>query len=156
MPKFKTKQEAHDSCVADGYLRTQSYINKERIKSLVVNADTNVETAALLITLLEKDDRRWMSVYTLHYEAMRTYAEAFLLLEKVISQNHQCIFAYLCVQHEEFDFDWTFFEKIRTKRNGVNYYGEHVSYDDWKAVEGNFKKYITLLKQEIEKKVRES
>ena len=153
MPKFKTSGEAYESCLADGYFRNLSYVNKERIKSLIVNANTNIDSAKTLAQSLPKEDKRWMTVYTLHYEAIRICAEAFLIFEKIMSENHQCLFAYLCMKHSELKFDWNFFEKIRTKRNGVNYYGEQVSYDEWKAVEPQFKLYISTLKKEIEKKL---
>ena len=153
MPKFKTKEEAYESCAAEGYLRNLSHVNKERVRSLIVNADTNIDSAKMLAQSLTKEDRQWMSVYTLHYEAIRIYVEAFLMFEKTMSQNHQCLFAYLCVKHSELGFDWNFFEKIRTKRNGINYYGEQVSYDDWKIVEPQFNLYVSVLKEEIEKRL---
>lgn len=153
MPKFKTKEEAYESCLVDGYFRNLSHINKERAKSLIVNADTNIDSANTLAQSLSKEDKRWMTVYILHYEAIRMCAEAFLVFEKIMSENHQCLFAYLCFKNPEPGFDWNFFEEIRRKRNGVNYYGEHVSYDDWKAVEPQFNLYVTALKKEIERKL---
>ena len=153
MPKFKTKEEAYESCAADGYLRNLSQVNKERVKSLIRNIDTNIRSAKTLAKSLPKEDEGWMNVYTMHYEAIRICAEAFLIFEKIMSENHQCLFAYLCMKHPEFGFDWNFFEKIRTKRNGVNYYGERVSYDEWKAVEPQFNLYAPVLKKEIEKRL---
>jgi len=153
MRKFKTEEEAHDSCSADGYYVNLSRVNKDRVRSLLLNADTNVDSANTLAKSLLNDDRRWMTVYTLHYEAMRICAEAFLLFDNLMSQNHQCLFACLCVKHPELEFDWNFFEKIRTKRNGVNYYGEQVSYDEWKEAEPQFNLYTPFLKKAIEKKL---
>ena len=97
-----------------------------------------------------------MTVYTLHYEAMRICAEAFLISDKIMSQNHQCLFAYLCMKHPELKLNWDFFEKIRTKRNGVNYYGEQVSHDEWKEAELQFTLYISALKKEINKRLSDS
>jgi len=153
MPRFKTKEEAYESCSTDGYYVNLSYVNKDRVRSLIVNADTNIDSANTLAKSLSKEDRRWMTVYTLHYEAIRICAEALLIFEKIMSENHQCLFAYLCAKHPEIGFDWDFFEKIRTKRNGVNYYGEQVHYDEWKAAEPKFNIYIAALKKEIEKRL---
>lgn len=151
MPKFKTKEEAYESCMSEGFFRNLDYVNKDRVKSLIINADTNIDSANALAKSLSKEDRRWMTVYTLHYEAIRICSEAFIIFDKIMSENHQYLFACLCVKHPELRFDWDFFEKIRKKRNGVNYYGEHVSYDDWKSVEPQFNLYIDVLKKEIEK-----
>ena len=75
--------------------------------------------------------------------------------EKVKIDNHQCLFVYLCEKHSELDFNWDFFEKVRTKRNGINYYGVPVNYSDWKETEIQFKLYIKKLKEEINKMLKE-
>ena len=49
----------------------------------------------------------------------------------------------------------SFFEKVRTKRNGINYYGERVSYEDWKSIEVQMKIYISTLRKEITKRLEE-
>ena len=45
------------------------------------------------------------------------------------------------------------FEKARTKRNGINYYGIPAAYEDWKEVELQFNLYIKKLKKEILKRL---
>ena len=47
-----------------------------------------------------------------------------------------------------------FFEKIRTKRNGINYYGTPIKQEDWKEVELQFELYIKKLKDELENKIK--
>ena len=149
MQKFKTKEEAYESCQADGYFRKLSFVNKQRIKSLVRNADTNIKSAETLAQELAKEDDRWMNVYTMHYEAVRLCGEALAIFDKIMSENHQCLFAYFCVKRSDLKLDWNFFEKIRKKRNGVNYYGEQVSYNEWKEVESQFDLCISIFKKEI-------
>ena len=51
------------------------------------------------------------------------------------------------------DFSWEFFEKVRTKRNGINYYGSPIIFDDWKEVELQFILYIKKLREEVEKRL---
>lgn len=155
MPKFKTLDEAYKSCTADGLYRTLGKVDKERIKSLVANAETNIESANTLSKALKEDDRRWMTVYTLHYEGIRILAEALLIFEKVHSINHQGLFAYLCMKMADLELDWNFFEKVRTKRNGTYYYGDQITYKDWKSAEVQMNLYISTLKKEIEKKLKE-
>lgn len=96
---------------------------------------------------------QWNSVYKLHYDALHGLVEGFLRFDKVKSENHQCLFAYLCKKHPELELDWDFFEKIRTKRNGINYYGTPVNQNDWKEAELQLTLYFNKLKKEIEKKV---
>ena len=81
--------------------------------------------------------------------------ESYLLFDKIDIPNHECLFACLCVKHPELDFDWNFLDSIRRKRNGVNYYGEHVTYDDWKKIELQTKLYISALKKEINNKFKD-
>jgi len=71
------------------------------------------------------------------------------LLDKIKSRNHLCLFAYLCEKYPALELDWNFFEKIRTKRNGIAYYGAPVNDKDWKEATVQFQLYIDLLKKEI-------
>ena len=152
-PKFNNENEAYKFCVADGYIKGVFTINKERVEALLRNSIISSESADSLAKLLKKDDDKWQTVYVLYYEALRTCTEAFLLFDKTVSANHQCLFAVLCVKHPELELNWAFFEAVRTKRNGANYYGERVTYADWKAAEIQMKLYISTLRKEIEKKL---
>ncbi|MBI2559468.1 hypothetical protein HYW20_09160 [Candidatus Woesearchaeota archaeon] len=156
MRKPKTEEESYKSCQSGGFFKNLRFVNKERVRSLVRNADTNVNSAKKLAETLSKEDQGWMNVYTMHYEALRICIEALMIFDKTVSNNHECLFACLCVNHPELEFDWNFFEKIRTKRNGVNYYGEQVSYNEWKAVELQFTLYISSLKKGINERLGES
>ncbi len=153
MPKHKTLGEAYNSCLTRGYINELKEINTPKAKSLLENAEICISTAQIIIKAIEKQDKEWMSIYTGYYEALRIYTEAVLLFDKVDISNHQCLFACLCTKHPELELDWNFFEKVRTKRNGVNYYGDHISYDDWKEVELQIKLYISTLRKEVEKKL---
>lgn len=155
-PKYNNEEEAYDACVADGYIKKIDAINTERIKSLLKNSDISSESADTLAKTLKQGDDKWLTVYTLYYDALRICTEAFLLLDKLNSSNHLCLFSALCTKHPELELDWGFFEKIRTKRNGANYYGEKITYDDWKNAELQIKLYISTLKKEINKKLKNS
>ena len=151
--KFENEDEAYDSCIAEAYVKIVSAVNKERIKSLLKNSAISSESADALAIALKPEDEKWMTVYTLYYDSLRICAEAFLLFDKISSSNHLCLFAALCTQHPELEFDWKFFEKVRTKRNASNYYGEKITYGDWKSSELQMKLYISTLKKEINKKL---
>ena len=152
-PKFDSEEEAYNSCIADGYVKEVFAINTERVRALLKNAGIAAESADSLAKALKKDDEKWQTVYVLYYDALRMCVEAFLMFDKIVSLNHQCLFAVLCVKHRELELSWSFFETIRTKRNGVNYYGESIAFSDWKAAEVQMKLYISTLKKAIEKKL---
>lgn len=116
--KFENENEAYNSCIADGYIKDVSSVNKERIKSLLKNSDISAESANTLAKTLKQGDEKWMTVYILYYDVLRITTEAFLLFDKMSSSNHLCLFSALCTKHPELELDWKFFEKIRTKRNG--------------------------------------
>lgn len=91
--------------------------------------------------------------YDTNYNIIHMLVEAYLLFDKVKSLNHQCLFAYLCVKHPELELDWKFFEKIRTKRNGIHYYGSSVNKNDWKEINLQIQPYIKTLQKAIQNKL---
>jgi len=98
---------------------------------------------------------RFNSAYKLFYDVLHIVVEAYLCFDKVKSLNHQCLFAYLCEKHPELELSWDFFEKIRTKRNGINYYGQPVNSKDWKEIELQMGMYIKLIRKAIKEKIEE-
>ena len=155
MPEYLTQKEAFSKCEKWGKFIIVEEIGKERIESTLLIAEADVESANLIKKTLPNKSSQWNSVYKLYYDALHELAESFLRLEKVKIDSHQCLFAYLCEKHPELEFSWDFFEKVRTKRNGINYYGTPVSFDDWKEVELQFDLYIRKIKGEIKKNVDE-
>ena len=151
MPRQRTREDIYDSCLAEGMLRNIDEVNRERIKSMMQNADTSLDSAKTLSKSLPNNDRRWMNVYTLHYDALHLYTEALLMFSRVVSENHQCLFAALCAKRPDLELEWDFFERIRTARNGINYYGKYVGFKEWKEVEVQFTVYLSTLKNAIEK-----
>ena len=153
MRKPKTLEETYDTCVSGSHINEITEVNHDKIKSLMDNADTCLRTASIVIKAISQKDKEWMNVFLNNYDALRMCTEAFLLFDMFDIPNHECLFACLCIKHPELEFDWNFFNNVRKKRNGVNYYGEHITYDDWKAVELQFKLYISTLNKEINKKL---
>ena len=154
MPKYLTQDEAFMKCKKEGSFIVMEEIDTEKIKSTLNIADADVAAANSIKKNLPKKSNQWNSVYKLYYDALHELVESFLRFEKAKIDNHQCLFAYLCEKHPELEFSWDFFEKVRTKRNGINYYGTPVSFDDWKEVELQFGLYIKRLKEEIQKKLK--
>ncbi|HLC85274.1 MAG TPA: hypothetical protein VJH22_05770, partial [Candidatus Nanoarchaeia archaeon] len=106
--------------------------------------------ARKLIPITPPNTIDWTVIFTMHYDALHQFTDAFLRFDRIKSSNHQCLFAYLCEKHPELEFDWGFLEEIRTKRNGVHYYGTPVSHSEWKRRELQINLYITTLRKAIE------
>jgi hypothetical protein len=153
MPEYLTQEEAFMKCRKEGRFIVTENIDQEKIKSTLSIAEADIKSADCIKSNIPKQSDQWNSIYKLYYDALHELVESFLRLEKIKTDNHQCLFAYLCKKHPELEFNWDFFEKIRTKRNGINYYGTPVNFDDWKEVELQFSLYIKKLKEEIKKKI---
>jgi len=153
VPKYLTQKEAFMKCKKEGKFIVTEEIDKEKIKSILGIAESDIESANSIKKNIPKLSSQWNSVYKLYYDALHELTESFLRFEKVKIDSHQCLFAYLCERHPELEFSWDFFEKVRTKRNGINYYGTPAIFDDWKEVELQFGLYIEKLKESIKKKM---
>ncbi len=153
MPKYITQQEAFEKCKKEGKIIPTAEIDLERIRSTLIIAESDIESGKTLKKGLEKNSNQWSSIYKLYYDALHELAEAFLRFDNIKTDNHQCLFAYLCEKHPELEFSWDFLEKVRTKRNGINYYGIPVKYEDFKKIELQISLYINKLKEEIKKRL---
>jgi len=154
MPEYLNQKEAFLKCRKEGRFIVKEDIDFDKIKAILAIAEGDVDSANFLKKNLPGNTHQWNSVYKLYYDALHELIESFLRFEKIKIDNHQCLFAYLCEKHPELEFSWDFFEKVRTKRNGINYYGIPVNIDDWKEVEIQFNLYIKKLKEEIKSKIK--
>ncbi len=155
MPKYLKQDECFLKCRKEGKFIILENIDKEKIKSTMLIAESDIDAGKTLKNNIPKESSQWNGVYKLFYDALHELVEAFLRFEKIKSDNHQCLFAYICEKHPELDFSWEFFEKVRTKRNGINYYGMPVNHAEWKEVEIQFNLYLNKLKEEIKRKLEE-
>ena len=146
MPKFKTIEECYNSCSEEGLLKPTESVNIEKIKNNLKISEEDLETANYALK-----QKSMNSAYKLFYDVLHMLVESFLCFDKIKSSNHQCLFAHLCKKHPELELNWDFFEKIRTRRNGIHYYGQPVLEEDWKNIEVQFKIYISTFKKEIER-----
>ena len=150
MPKSLTKEEAYDKCNAEGKIVPVSEVDTGKVESMVNIAEEDMESIKEL-----KKKEKWNTLYKLNYDVLHTLCEALLMFEKTKSLNHQCLFSYVCVRFPELELDWNFFEKVRTKRNGIHYYGTAVKREDFKEIEVQMALYIKTIKGEIGKKLKE-
>ncbi len=155
MPKYLTQQEAFLKCKSEGRIIVTEEMNIQKIRSTLVIAEGDVQSAAYLKKHLSEQSNHLNSVYKLYYDALHELTEAYVRFDRIKIDNHQCLFAYLCEKHPELEFSWDFLEKIRTKRNGINYYGIPVTPKDWKELELPFILMIKKLKEEVMKRLQE-
>lgn len=154
MARYLTQSDAFLKCETEGRFMVVEDIDSAKIKSTLIIAEGDLASGKLIKKNLPKDSAQWNSVYKLYYDVLHELAESLLRFDRIKIDNHQCLFAYLCEKHPELEFNWDFFEKIRTKRNGINYYGSPVNGNDWKEVELQCILYIRKLREEIEKRVK--
>lgn len=147
-----TLEDAYCDCVSGGKYIPQEKPDINKIQSMLKIADEDFDTAKLLNNTKEP---KYNTIYKLHYDVLHTLTEALLRFDKIKSSNHQCLFAYLCKNHPDLELDWNFFEKIRTKRNGMQYYGSLVDKRDWKEIELQTYLYIKTIKNSIDMKINE-
>ena len=100
MPKEYTLEETYDKCITEANLIPQDKVDIRKIKSMVLIALDDMESAKSLI--LSKSPK-YSSVFKLYYDSLHQLVEALLLFDKVKSYNHLCLFSYLCVKHPELE-----------------------------------------------------
>lgn len=149
MRQFETLPEAYDFCVAEGSIIPRSDVNRDQITACVHIAEEDLQSAQDAVK-----KKRWNSAYKIHYDVLHQLAEAFLQFDKIKIKTHLCLFAYLCAKYPELELNWDFFEKVRTKRNGISYYGSLVGEKDWKEVALEFRLYTNLFKEKIKEKLK--
>lgn len=149
MSKNLNLQEAYGFCVKEGNLIHIEGVDLNKIKSRLKIIEEYVSASKEL-----KNKNLFNVEYDASYNIIHMLVELFLIFDKIKSSNHQCLFAYLCTKHPELELDWNFFEKIRTKRNGIHYYGSTVDKNDWKEIKLQIQLYINTLQKAIENKLK--
>ncbi len=152
MSKVKGLGEVYDQCVAEGNLQELEGIDIEKAKSLLDNAELDLKSIKDTTSILEKN-KNFGKLWSDRYEVIRQLVQGILLLEKVNSNNHQCLYAHICVKHSEWDIDWELIETMRLLRNRVHYDGRPVTEEAWKEYKLKFEVYtqtfMKLLKEKL-------
>ncbi len=154
MLKDRTLTGIFQSCTIEGSFSPLAKIDTDQIRAMLTVALVDLKTVKEWSKKAPKAGGQWNAIYKLAYDVFHTLSEALLAFDKIKARTHECVFAYLCEKHSELEFDWNFFEKIRTKRNRSIYYGEPISYEDWKTIELQLNLYINALTKSIEEKLR--
>lgn len=138
---MKDLDKVYNQCVSEGNLQEPEEIDFERAKSLLDAAEHDLNTLEDIIPMMEKK-MNFSLIWSNQYEVVRQLVQGILLLEKIRSENHQCLYAYICTKHKEWDIDWETIETMRLLRNKVHYEGKPVSAETWKEYRPKFQVYI--------------
>ena len=154
MNKIKNLDEVYSQCVAEGNLQEPEEIDIEKAKSLLDNAEQDLSTLKDTIPIIEKKKNFGM-IWSSRYEIIRQLVQGILLLEKVSSGNHQCLYACICVKHKEWDIEWETIETMRLLRNGIHYEGRPISEETWKSYRLRFDVYTKTFTRILKDKIKE-
>ncbi|MBL7054793.1 hypothetical protein ISS05_03475 [Candidatus Woesearchaeota archaeon] len=154
MSKLKNLDEVYNQCVAEGNLQEPEEIDIEKVKSLLDNAELDLKSIKDITTILEKN-KNFGKIWSDRYEIIRQLVQGILLLEKVSSNNHQCLYARSCVKHPEWEIDWETIETMRLLRNGVHYEGRPVNAETWKQYKLKFEIYTNTFNKILKEKLKE-
>ncbi|HLC96935.1 MAG TPA: hypothetical protein VJH97_06455 [Candidatus Nanoarchaeia archaeon] len=149
---MKDLDKVYNQCVAEGNLQEPEEIDIEKAKSLLDNAKQDLDTLRDTIPIMEKK-KNFGLIWSNQYEIIRQLVHGILLFEKIRSESHQCMYAYICTKHPEWEIDWETIETMRLLRNGVHYEGRPVGAETWKEYKLKFHIYaqtfIRILKQKL-------
>lgn len=145
---------AYNKCVDSGSIKKANEVDVEKAKTLLENAELDIDSLKDTTALFEKKNN-YSFLWANHYEIIRQLVAGILLFEKIISDNHKCLYAYICTKHEEWDIDWETIETMRLLRNSVHYEGSPVSAESWKEYKLKFQVYIQTFIKIIKQKIKD-
>lgn len=154
MYELRTPADALVICRAKGQIVPIAEPDIDHIMALRSFSEADVKSGEKLAAGLEKDSLLWNNVYSSYYDALHKLVCALLRFQNLQSLNHICLFALICEKFPGLELDWGFFEKVRTKRNGIHYYGQKASKEDWTSISIQMKLTISTLRKELEKRLK--
>ncbi|NQV91954.1 hypothetical protein HQ489_05770 [Candidatus Woesearchaeota archaeon] len=146
MPKELTPEQVYDNLVTKG-LYGEANFDKDEIKK---NLKMTIEDYTFAQQMCKQKQPSWRIVFNAHYDILRELCDQLMRFSKQKISNHQGLFAFIILNYNDLEFDWNFFETIRTARNRNKYEGKDISKEMWDQVSLQFKVYISTLKKEIE------
>jgi hypothetical protein len=116
-----------NDCYKKNYIK-KTKINKERIKSIIEISEIHEET----VNSAELNERNICTYFTIAYDSLREILEAICILNGYKVANHICLGELVSTLIPEFDFNQ--FDRMRFARNGINYYGEKIEFNQGKEL----------------------
>jgi uncharacterized protein (UPF0332 family) len=116
-----------DDCIKKGFLK-KTRIDKELIRSLIEMSGIK-EDAVNSAKISEVNISAYVSMA---YDSLREILEALCILKEYKVTSHICLGELLRQLIPNFDFNS--FDRFRYIRNGINYYGTKVDYEQGKEI----------------------
>jgi hypothetical protein len=151
MTKDKTPEQVYDELATQG-LYEEANLDKDVIEKVIRLAIEDYEFGKSLKKL---DKPNWRIIFNTHYDVLRELCSQLMRFKGQKISNHRGLFAFVILNFPDLELDWNFFEAIRGIRNQNKYKGMDISKDMWGRVEFQVDLYISSLKKEIEKKLKE-
>ncbi len=105
--------------------------------------------------LRKEKDANWRVIFNIHYDVLRELCDQLIRFHKQKISNHRGLFAFIIINFPDLELDWKYFEMIRLIRNQNKYEGRDITMAMWKQLELQFDVYVSTLKKEIEKRLKE-
>ena len=127
----------------------ERFLDIDRVTALVRLSDAGLDFIQGTMEGMPESSPNWTFIFRDHYEVLRSLIEAYLLLDGVSADSHQCNNAWLCYKHPELGLSWDFLELVRLKRNSINYKGKLIDFHFWSEVKLKLGEAIILIRREI-------
>ena len=147
-----SEEERYKLCLDDNQYNKLEEADTARIRNMLSIAINDVEYTKIREPKADMK-KECGTVFKLHYDCLHELCEAFVMFDKIKVSSHECLFVYICAKHKELEFDLKFFDDIRTKRNGICYYGNPIDIDYWNKVKLQLSIYINTIRKAIEEKL---
>ncbi len=116
-----------NECFRKGVIQ-KTVIDRELIKSLLEMSDINENT----VKTAGVNEKNISSYVALAYDSLRGVLEALCILHGYKVLNHICIGELLATLVN--DFEYEDFDRLRWIRNGINYYGKKVDFEQGREI----------------------
>lgn len=150
MVREKTPKEVFEELSAKGEYG-EAHLDKAEIGKCMRMALEDYDYGKSLRKL---PNQNWRVIFNVHYDAIRELCDQLMRFKFQKTGNHRGLFAFIVLEFPELDMDWNFLESIRTIRNQNKYRGADITREMWKRSELGIDLYISILKKELEKRLK--
>ena len=135
-----------NECKQQGFIR-HAQPNTHKAKSLMEISDIKEKT----IHSAEFNDENVNAYLPLAYDSLREMLEALCLIFGYNVTNHICLGEL--VKDLIKNFDYLSFDRFRYVRNGINYYGKKIGFEDGKEIIRKIFEMRKVIKKEVNARI---
>jgi len=146
MPKERGPEQIYDHLATEG-MYEEANLDHDEVKKVLTMV---MEDYKFGKSLRRIKNPSWRVIFNVHYDVFRELCDQLMRFKRQKTSKHQGLFAFIVLNFEDLELDWSFLENIRTMRNKNKYQGLDISKKMWQSAELQFDLYISTLKKEIE------